>query len=347
MKIRRRPFVVCCLTMILAACGTTENTKKGNVQPVQIKQVEKVCKKNEREFAFISNPYRVSDLSFRVGGIVDFFDVYTGSFIKKGEVIAEIDDRDFQIRKEHAEAVYKCAEAEFRRVSLLFEKNNVAASVYEKARAEYVVAKTAYETAVNELEDTKLRAPFDGYVGEVYIDCYQDVKASQPVISFIDVSRLKLEVYVTQEIAADMNGGMMAQFYFDAKPGKIYREEVDGISKSVTNNNLSYLMTVVFPNQEEKLPAGMSGKLSVLLPEDSEVLLVPQSAVVFRPALGEFVWVVDNMKKTVSRRMVKTDGFSEDGLVRVVEGLDEGEYVAVSGLRFLSEGMNVELVVNR
>lgn len=124
----------------------------------------------EREFSFIAKPFKETELSFRVGGPIDHFEVYAGNYYHRGDIIAEIDSRDFRIRKERAEAIYHQAKAEFERIKVLYEKNNLSASAYEKARADYTSAKTAYETAVNELEDTKLIAPFDGYIGEVYIE---------------------------------------------------------------------------------------------------------------------------------------------------------------------------------
>lgn len=120
----------------------------------------------EREFSFIAKPFKETELSFRVGGPIDRFEVYAGNYYHRGDIIAEIDSRDFRIRKERAEAVYHQAKAEFERIKVLYEKNNLSASAYEKARADYTSAKTAYETAVNELEDTKLIAPFDGYIGK-------------------------------------------------------------------------------------------------------------------------------------------------------------------------------------
>lgn len=101
-----------------------------------------------------------------MGGPIDHFEVYAGNYYHRGDIIAEIDSRDFRIRKERAEAIYHQAKAEFERIKVLYEKNNLSASAYEKARADYTSAKTAYETAVNELEDTKLIAPFDGYIGK-------------------------------------------------------------------------------------------------------------------------------------------------------------------------------------
>lgn len=111
------------------------------------------------------NPFRTSELSFRVGGPISNFEVYAGNYYRKGEVIATIDDRDFLIRKEQTQAVYDQAKAEFERIGALYEKNNISASTYEKTKAEYTSAKTAFQTAANELNDTRLVAPFDGYVG--------------------------------------------------------------------------------------------------------------------------------------------------------------------------------------
>lgn len=147
-----------------------------------------------KEFSFIAKPFRTSELSFRVGGPISNFEVYAGNYYRKGEVIATIDDRDFLIRKEQTQAVYDQAKAEFERIGALYEKNNISASTYEKTKAEYTSAKTAFQTAANELNDTRLVAPFDGYVGEVFIEKYQEVKATQPIISFIDLDQLKIEL---------------------------------------------------------------------------------------------------------------------------------------------------------
>ena len=171
-----------------------------------------------KEFSFIAQPFRTSELSFRVGGPIDRFDVYAGNHYKQGSIIAEIDPRDFRIRRERAEAVYQQAKAEFGRIQKLHDMGNISASAYEKAKADYTTAKAAFNTAAYELEDTRLIAPFNGYVGEVYIEKFQDVKATQPVISFIDIDRLKIEVYVTQDIAYAAQSLDSIQIRFDAQP---------------------------------------------------------------------------------------------------------------------------------
>lgn len=101
---------------------------------VKTTQAVPVSHQGDKEFSFIARPFRTSELSFRVGGPIDRFDVYAGNRYQQGSIIAEIDPRDFRIRKERAEAIYHQAKAEFERIQKLYGKGNVSASTYEKQK---------------------------------------------------------------------------------------------------------------------------------------------------------------------------------------------------------------------
>ena len=216
---------------------------------------------------------------------------------------------------------------------------------YDEAKADYTTAKTAFDTASYELEDTRLIAPFNGYVGEVYIEKFQDVKATQPVISFIDIDQLKLEIYVTQDIAYTAQAMDTIQVRFDAQPDKVYKAQIAEISKGTTRNNLSYLLTALLPNKEGKLLAGMSGKAKLnhpsKTPDITNGVAIPQTALCHRPTEGDYLWVVDANTQQVNLRKVKKGDLLPDGYVTITEGLRPDETVATSGLRFLSDGMKI------
>ncbi|WP_455588459.1 efflux RND transporter periplasmic adaptor subunit [Bacteroides rodentium] len=330
--------------VLFASCSGNKEKKKSWVL-VKTEKAVGHSTGGEQEYPFISRPYRTSELSFRVGGPIDRFDVFAGNYYKQGSIIAEIDPRDFRIRKERSEAVYQQMKAEFERIRKLYEKNNISASQYEKVRADYVTAKTAFDIASCEVEDTRLAAPFNGYVGEVYIEKFQDVKATQPVLSLIDIDRLRIEAYVTQEVAASVQPLDSVEVCFDLYPGKRYRTQIVEVSKGTTRNNLSYLLTALLPNPDGKLLAGMSGKLRLHIASDggSKGVVVSQSSLCHRPTEGDYVWVVDEHNATVSLRKVNKGGLLPDGKVVISWGLEENEVIAASGLRFLSDGMQVEL----
>lgn len=132
------------------------------------------------------------------------FDVQQGQFFRKGQLIAAIDERDFVIQKQRTEALYRQAEVDYARISSLYAKDNISGMNYEQVKANYERTKADYEAAVNAWEDSRLYAPFDGYVQQAHIERYQDVKPSVPVVTFIDLSRIKVEAYVPEDMALQM-----------------------------------------------------------------------------------------------------------------------------------------------
>lgn len=330
--------------LLLPSCKKTGGNPDRKIV-VNVTKAIRIPNENKKEFSFISKPFRSSELSFRVGGPIDRLEVYTGNYYKKGSTIAEIDPRDFRIRKERAEAVYYQAKAEFERIRTLHEKGNLSASAYEKAKSDYTAAKTTFETASNELNDTKLVAPFNGYVGEVHMEKYQDVKATQPVLSLIDIDQLKIEVYVTQDIALSAQKLRMINVQFDALPGEIFEAKIADVSKTTTRNNLSYLLTALLPNKEGDLLAGMSGKVFFDISSETEQtdIAIPLTALCHRPTEGDYVWVVNPENGQVNHRKVIMGDLLPGGKVSIASGLSENESIAVSGLRFLSDNMTIAM----
>lgn len=347
MKIKVHCMLLLSLVTLSSSCAGGGGKKEQDLIVKTTQAIPVSHQEGNKEFPFIAKPFRTSELSFRVGGPIDRFDVYAGNRYKRGSIIAEIDPRDFRIRKERAEAIYQQAKAEFERIEKLYEKDNLSASAYEKAKADYTAAKTAYETASYELEDTRLIAPFNGYVGEVYIEKYQDVKATQPVISFIDIDQLKLEIYVTQDIAYAAQAPDTIQVYFDAHPDKLYKAKIVEVSKGTTRNNLSYLLTALLPNKDGKLLAGMSGKAKLstaaAATRTPKGVAIPQAALCHRPTVGNYVWTVDATTRQVTQRQVKTGNLLPDGYIAITEGLQPNETIATSGLRFLSDGIKINI----
>lgn len=332
------------LTLLFCSSCTNKQQQAQSLITVKVAHTTLTETSQRKEFPFIAKPLRTSELSFRVSGPIDRFEVYAGNHYKRDNIIAEIDPRDFRLRLENAEAAYRQATSDFERIEALYNKGNVSASSFEQARAGYIAAKTTHNKAVNELNDTRMLAPFDGYVGEVYIEKYQDVKASQPIVSLVDISKLRIEIYVAQDIAMQAKDIRNVSLSFDNQPNKVFNAEVVECARSTTPNNLSYLLTALLPNPNGKLPSGLSGKVFFDLPgSTSQTITIPQTAVCNRPTEGEYVWVVDQQSKTVSQRSISLGELQPAGRVSVKAGLVAGEVVATSSLRFLSEGASVEI----
>ena len=335
-----KKLVWICLTGALISCNPADATKEKEKVEVRVGKAESYNAASERNYTIISKPYQATSLSFRVGGPIEQFDGQAGQFYKKGEIIACIDDRDFKIRKTKAEAMCQQAAAEYNRISNLYQKNNISGSIYEKAKADYAAAQAAYETTVNELNDTRLKAPFDGYIQEINIERYQEVKPSQTVVSLIDLSKIKVEAYIPENMAIYLKKNPTANYAitFHELGGQSYTPAETYISQSTTNNNISFLLTALVENSDKKLLGGMTGEISLSIPIEAHqsVVLIPQIAVSHQAGIGTFVWKVDAQNR-VTKHPVEIGDLHKGNKIEIRRGVKPGETIALTNLSFLTE----------
>ena len=339
-----------CLLAFLTACSKTKEKEEEVPMTVQVFQVKPSINTANREFTFISKPYRITDLSFRVSGPILRLDVQAGQFFRKGEVIASIDSRDFIIRRNKAEAIYNQAASEYNRIESLYQKNNISGSNYEKAKSDLAIAEAAFETAKNELADTRLVAPFDGYVQTVYVESYQDVRQSQPIVTFIDLSKVKVETYLPENVAMKMrkqlqeNATHNLSIFFDAMPDKDYRALDAEISMSTTSNNLSFMLTAILDNPGGELLGGMSGNVMLNITQEDirDVVYVPQTAICHSPQTGSYVWKL-NGDNRVTKVPVSIGNLANGNEIEICKGVMNGDKIILTGHLFLSENKEVTI----
>ncbi len=333
-------FPLFVIIVLISSCKNVEN-QNTNRTIIKTSLVRSIIEENEKNFTFITQPHHKTSLSFRISGPIGHLNVYPGTYFDKGDVISEVDPRDFIIRQERAKGVYNQAKSEYERIKILFEKDNVSASTYEKTYSEYIAAKTTYETVNNELNDTKLVSPYNGYIDQVYVEQYQEIKATQPIVSFVSIDSIKIEVYVTHQIAINKDNIKSVNIKLDDIHDKIFNAKVIEISKNTTYNNLSYLLTALIPNKDHSLLPGMSGSIIFDNYNTNKILSVPQASISYRPNIGEYVWCIKNGRSHM--RKVKTGNLIANDNIEILEGLEIGEEVAISGLRFLSNNLEVEI----
>ena len=114
---------MCCVYLL--ACRQTGEVSE-QLQTEKVGKVQRMDVSQTHEYPFISMPVRTTELSFRVGGQVMRFDALDGQYYAKGEQIAVIDNRDYKLKKQRAEASFRQAEADYLRTSRLYENNNIS-----------------------------------------------------------------------------------------------------------------------------------------------------------------------------------------------------------------------------
>lgn len=338
---KKEVFLGLLVSLFLVGCNRSrqEQTERFSVATIQPKPVSETA--SLRKFPFLAKPYHETELAFRINGPLTGFSVRSGQYFRKGQVILELDKRDFRIRLQRCEAVLQQKEAEYKRVAALYAKQNISGTAYEAAKAAYEVARSNYDEARNALTDTDLRAPFDGFVQEVYVEPYQEVRSAQSVLSFVETDKLIAEVFVPQDVALAFlqqtdDWKKQVKICFDIAKDSVLVPSDCFLSKTTADNNLAYLLTAIVDNSDRKWLGGMSGQVALEMQQDVQnAWILPQQAVCHDAQNGDFVFLVRN---GCAARCPITLVRVENGQAFVQADWSEQDTVVLSRQSFLNDG---------
>ncbi len=333
----------------LTACETdeVEPVREAAVRPAKLLTVSPASEVQTSRYPAVVSVARFSELSFQVSGLIEEIPVIKAQEVEKGDLIARLDQRDFQSQLASARSQFKNAEEEYARAMRLSQQDAIARSVLEQRKSQRDIAKANLDTAEKALEDTMLRAPFAGVIAEVPARERQTVSAGQLVAALMDTSTLQVTIDLPARVVAesqeveDRGAFVILKAAPDSRIAATFKEAnllADTVSQT-------YAVTFTFePPQGLVILPGMNATVELSSARRSEMaatnrISVPLSSLA-SDGVSSYVWVVDEDSMTVSRRDVTiADGIGEYAIV--TEGLNAGETIITAGASFISEGMQV------
>lgn len=284
-----------------------------------------------------------SEIVAEVAGRVQSIDVPEGVPVAKGDVLITLDpDRiRYRFQAKLAEAMQAKAQAELAEKNLEREKEMFAQELISDSRIDSVsaaaqVARQHYEQLQAEmdelnldLENSEIKAPFDGYTGLQLVEVGEWVTIGTPVYEMIDASRIKVTVDLPERNYGKLSRGSRAIIVISGEEDKPLTGTVTGISPAATEETHTFPVIITVPNPENRLAGGMLVKATLSLDHTFESLAVSKDAIV-RQGMQTIVYTIAEGK--AAPIPVKTSS-------------TDGKMVAVSGQN-LSAGMPVVVLGN-
>lgn len=288
----------------------------------------------------------VSDvnLAFRVSGPILRTNVDVGAHVRKGQVLAQIDPRDYEVQLAATEAEYQRIKSEADRITELYEKGSVTPNDYDKARYGFQQISAKYDAHQNALKDTRLLAPSDGYIQKRFFEAGETVAAGTPIISMISTGSGEVEINIPSSDYIRRDSFDSYYCTVDIYPGKIFPLELIGITRKANMNQL-YTARFRITGDDRNMPGpGMSTMVTIQYKtEDTQTYSLPLTAV-FEQNETAKVWVYDPATETVSARPVTLSEILTDGTAVVSSGLSAGDIVLSAGVHSVKEGEKVKLL---
>jgi RND family efflux transporter MFP subunit len=310
---------------------------------------------------------REASVSSKGTGVLVYLGVVEGDKVKKGQIIARLDDRDIVAQLDEAKSslqLYKAQMNEiqnnFNREKELFSRGlssqqtlDQAESAYKSLLANIDIAEARIRAAEVALENMIIRAPFDGTVltknaevGEIVAPFGASTTSRAAVVTIADMNSLMVETDVSESNIEKIKQDLDCEIILDANPGKSYRGYVFKIVPTADRSKATVLVKVAFRNYDSRVLPEMSAKVSFLSEKSKEeedmtpVLTAPLSAVEDIDGKKIVYVVVDDaaVQKEIST------GRLFGSYVEVTSGLSEGDKIIDNVSEKIKDGIQVKVL---
>jgi membrane fusion protein, multidrug efflux system len=289
------------------------------------------------------------DVSAQVSGIVKAIQFKSGQVVNAGTVLVQIDDDIDKANLANYQAQLSLAQISFTRQQKLVKQNAASQSDLDNARAKLQEAQANVDATLATIDQKTIRAPFDGRVGIRQVNLGQYISPGMKLVSLQAVTPLRLLFSLPEQNLPQLKPGVKVELKTAAYPGKRFAGEVTAIDATSDPQTHNIQVQAKIPNQSEKLYPGLFASLHVLLPEQQQIVTVPETAVAYS-LYGNMVYVIkdkgkDKSGKTILRayREFVTVGDTRNGKVAILKGLKSGDQVVTSGQLKLQNGTHVQI----
>ena len=306
----------------------------------------------------------------RIAGYVERIHFEIGDKVAVGQVVATVDQREQRHRVEEDEAAVKVAEATVRekesqladaekqleRAKVLRQKDFISTQELDTTETRVHTAKAQRDLAQAQLAQrqatlaqsryllslTGIVAPFSGVVTRRLIDPGAYVTSTSSILTLAIPDPLKVNVMISEKDVSLARVGMKAKLELDAFPGRAFEGTIARLNSALDVASRTLTAEVHVPNPQQVLKPGMFARVTLVLAEHKDAVLVPTEAVVEEE--GEGQKAVYTVAEGKAQKVAVTTGWTQNGLSEVTQGLKGGENIVVSGQQRLRHQAKVSVV---
>ncbi len=322
----------------LAAADAAPRSKQSRTLQVHARIIKPQTLTEEQPTMGRLIPDEEVNLSFETSGkITDIF-FTEGTHVKKGDLLAKVNDRQLQAQLKRLEAQVPLAQDRVFRQNALLKRDAVSKEAYEQVKTELATLNADIENVRANIAMTELRAPFDGVIGLRQVSVGAYASPSTVVAKLTRISPIKIEFSVPERYARDIKKGTNLDFkvvgYLDAFPAQVYATEA---SLDVETHSLT--VRALYPNRNGELPPGRFVHIQLKQKEITDAMTVPSEAIVPEMGINKVFVYRSGKAEPVDIEL----GIRTDAEVQVLRGLAVGDTIITSGTLQLRKGMPVML----
>jgi len=273
--------------------------------------------------------------------------VREGQKVKKGQLLAEINDSGLNEQYEQMIIQADFAKENFERTQRLWDKNIGSEMQYLKSKTDYEASKKIVEQMKDRLSKTKIYAPFSGEIDEIISNVGSNlIPGVSQILRLVNLDRIFAESFVSEKYISFINEGTEAIVKIPLLNMEI-ESSVNQTGNFINPSNRTFRIEVPMENFDNRIKQNLDAKIKINIYKKNDAKVIPLR-IVREDALGKnFVYVMNEDNKEgvylTSKRFITLGNKSEDK-VEVVEGLNLGEIVVLEGAYSVEDSQRVKLI---
>ena len=288
-----------------------------------------------REFPGKLLPAQQSNLAFEITGKINVINVDIGDAVKKGQILAELDNREATAQLKQAKAKYDLALQILNRYKDLRSEGHISIQDLDNANSEELIAKSQYEFYKVKLEQTKLIAPFDGVIQNRYLDTGSVINGGIPIVEILGSKNVEAHISIPLKFIDKLNIGNSYNFKIGNKRPKGVLARLAPMTPGGSDNRLAIF------NFDTFFDPGSIVELKLSLNIEGRGTWVPIKSL---SQSEQGIWAIYtvNDKKVVVRDLVEILYF--EGEYAYVNGtLNDGDLIILGGAQKIIEGKSLNI----
>ncbi len=349
-----KPFFIALVILVLAGIifypklsplfmDSAENGAPVAFRGPQTLNVDALQMKSQRLVELINSsgtliPDEEVDLSFETSGKITNINFNEGTAVRKGQLLAKINDRHLQAQLLKLQAQKKLAdEREFRQRSLL-SRDAISQESYDQAVTELQSLEADILLIEARIAETELRAPFDGVIGLRHVSEGAYVNPNTQIARLIKNDPLKIEFSIPERYAGEITVGFPLSFVLDGNPDT-HIARVYAVDPKVDIRTRNITVRARYNNPGARIKPGRFVSIELELSEIEDALAIPTEALI--PEMeGDRVFVYrDGSAHSVG----VTTGLRTEDMIQITSGLHPGDTLITTGILQLRQGMSISI----
>ena len=328
----------------LGSCHPDTKRNDTPVRNVILTEVETMGDQTSKTYSGVVEEGKSVNAAFMTGGKLQTLKVKEGDRVRKGQLLATLDDADYQIGANQLQVQYDQMTAEKKRMDEMYARHNVAPNDYEKFEAGYQQLKLQLDMMNNKLGYTKLYSPSDGFISYKYMQPGELVDAGTPIYKITDDTNL--EVSADLPLSVYLNRGDIKKAYgiVPVLTEKIPLK-ISSFTPDADNNQLYHMKLDVPSSFRKELTTGMNISVEIEMANDLQGETWIPSRSIFYDNGKSYVWIFNEKDSTLSRKQVTAVGSVRDNK-SLVNGLSGDVRIVSAGVKQLKDGEKVNVIEN-